>query len=103
MTKNNKIIYWCFSVWLLLATVLNIVDIVVHLNDYIGTVLTVTKFLFCIFGHVSYLIVAAVLGSTYGMKRWPLWLCLIHPIFAFSTFTWINHKKLYGMSSVTVG
>lgn len=94
MTLNNKILYWAMLTWSILATVVNIVGVIWFPPERVTFALGMAGLLFCLFGHISYVVAALVFGSTYEMKRWPLWLTFIHPIFGIIVFTWINWNKL---------
>lgn len=102
MNKREAILFWTSALWSLVATVLNLMVVLGIPQDRISFPIGFGCFLFCICGHISFILAGLWVASTHQLKKWPMWLNFIHPIFAFAGFLLVNWDKLRESNRVPV-
>lgn len=96
MNRQENVMFWASAMWSIIATIINVITVIWIPQDRISFSLGLSGFLFCLFGHISFILVALWIAHNHQMKKWPMWLNFIHPIFAFAGFLVINWEKIRG-------
>ena len=94
MNRQENFTFWVSASWSLTSTILNLVTVLWIPQDRISFAVGLGGFLFCILGHMAFIASALWVAANHQMKKWPMWLNLIHPIFALIGFLVVNWEKV---------
>lgn len=94
MSSGAKAFFWGAAGWSMVASVLNVIEVIWLPSSRIGFAAGMAGFLFCLFGHLAFIVTALILGRQYKLKRWPLWFSFLHPIFGLAAFSFQNWPVL---------
>lgn len=78
----------------IVATLFNLYCILNFGEDTTSALTLVTVSLFCIAAYGFWLWSSLMLAKQFNLKRWPLWLMPIHPLFSILVYWAVNRRAL---------